>query len=240
MKRNTWKHKTLAVGAVALLSVPSAIGVQHALEPTRGVIASWLAAGGFEAVYLSTAILILNGHLRVYAQRVALAAVITAVVLNVIADYTMRVPDGLSSGVTFMATFDWLSLLLSVIESLPLAALAYAMATLLHRLSEVEEQDHDANAAVDTMTSALAAQSTVYDQMIAGLAARIAVLETMPTDANQEVAYRCPHCGTELPNRQAKASAASHGYCRHCKPDETNRNGNGHQQESVAEMEVIA
>jgi hypothetical protein len=237
---NTWTRKALAVTAVALLSVPSAIGVQHALEPTRGTIASWLAAAGFESVYLSTALLILNGHLRVYAQRVALAAVSTAILLNVIADYAMRVPDGLSNGKAFMATFDWLSLLLSVVESLPLAALAYAMATLLHRLSEVEAQDPDANTVVDTVTTALEAQSTQYDQMIEGLTARIEALETMPTDANQEVAYRCPHCGIELPNKQAKASAVSHGHCRHCKPVETNGNGNGHQQESVAEMEVLA
>jgi hypothetical protein len=217
---------------VALLSVPSAIGVQQALEPTRGTIASWLAAAGFESVYLSTALLVLNGHLRVYAQRVALAAVSTAILLNVIADYAMRVPGGLSSGTTFMATFDWLSLLLSVVESLPLAALAYAMATLLHRLSEVNEPDADANERVGTIP-------TSVDTMIEALTVRIEALETMPTDANQEMAYSCPHCGTELPNRQAIASAVRHGHCRHCKPG-LNGNGNGHTEEQISEMEVLA
>lgn len=133
---NTWKRKALAFAAVALLSVPSAIGVQRALAPTRGELAGWLAAGGFEAVYLATAVLILSSELRRYAQRVALAAVGTAVLLNTLADYAHRVPGGLDGWPQFRATFDGLALGLSVIESLPLAGLSYAMATLLHRLAE--------------------------------------------------------------------------------------------------------
>src|SRR5262245_43897210 len=133
---NSIKRKLLALAAVLLLSVPSAIGVQHALAPTRGEIAGWLAAAGFEAVYLSTAILILTSDLRHYAQRVALAAVAAAVLLNTVADYGTRVPGGLTSSTAFLTSFDSLALGLSLVESLPLAGLAYAMATLLHRLAE--------------------------------------------------------------------------------------------------------
>lgn len=133
---NTWKRKMLAFAAVALLSVPSAIGVQRALAPTRGELAGWLAAAGFEAVYLATAVLILSTDLRRYAQRVALAAVGTAVLLNTLADYAHRVPGGLDGWPQFRATFDGLALGLSLIESVPLAGLSYAMATLLHRLAE--------------------------------------------------------------------------------------------------------
>lgn len=61
---NSIKRKLPALAAVLLLSVPSAIGVQRALAPTRGGVAAWLAAAGFEAVYLSTAILILSTDLR--------------------------------------------------------------------------------------------------------------------------------------------------------------------------------
>lgn len=57
---NTWRRKALAIAAVALLSVPSAIGVQRALSPTRGEIAGWLAAAGFELIYISTAVLVLS------------------------------------------------------------------------------------------------------------------------------------------------------------------------------------
>jgi hypothetical protein len=118
--------------------VPSAIGVQHALAPTRGAAAGWLEAAGFELVYLSTAILSLSPELRAYAQRVALAAVGTAIVLNTIADYSQRVPGGLANAAQAWARFDILALALSLVESLPLAGLAYAMATLLHRLSEAD------------------------------------------------------------------------------------------------------
>jgi hypothetical protein len=78
---------------------------------------------------------------------------------------------------------------------------------------------------------------------------RLAKIEgaMMPRDAKEDLAYQCPHCGIELPNKQAKASAVSHGYCRHCKSTEspngngTNGNGNGHHEdEDIGTMEVIA
>lgn len=133
---NTWKRKALAVAAVVLLSVPSAVGVYAALAPTRGPVAAGFAAAGFELVYLSTALLLLRPALRAYARNVALSAVGVAVALNTLADYQARVPGGLSSAGVAVARFDALALLLSVIESAPLAILAYAMASLLHRLSE--------------------------------------------------------------------------------------------------------
>ena len=133
---NNWKRRAPAVLAVLLLSVPSAIGVQHALAPTRGVVASWMGAAGFEAVYLSTAILVLSTDLRRYAQRIALAAVLTAVVLNTIADYAARVRGGLSTAALAWSRFDGLALSISLIESLPLAGLSFAMASLLHRIAE--------------------------------------------------------------------------------------------------------
>jgi hypothetical protein len=137
---NTLKRKALALLAVLLLSVPSAIGMQHALAPTRGPVASWMGAAGFECVYLSTAILILSTELRKYAQRIALAAVVTAVILNTIADYAARNPLGLVSAAQAWQHFDALALVLSLVESLPLAGLSYAMASLLHRLAEQEGQ----------------------------------------------------------------------------------------------------
>lgn len=133
---NTWKRRALAVLAVALLSVPSALGVFKALEPSRGLVGAALAAAGFEAVYLSTAVLVLTSDLRAYARRVALAAVATAIILNTLADYQVKVPGGLASWAAAQRLFDPLALVLSLVESAPLAGLAYAMAELLHRLGE--------------------------------------------------------------------------------------------------------
>jgi len=135
---NTWKRKALAVVAVALLGIPAALGVYKALLPTRGPWGAGLAAGGFELVYISTAILVLTPELRAYARRVALAAVGTSILLNSIADYQARVPGGLAGWSQAHALFDPLALILSIVESAPLAGLAYAMAELLHRLSDGE------------------------------------------------------------------------------------------------------
>lgn len=138
---NTWKRRAPAILAVALLSVPSAVGVYHALAPTRGWFAAGSAAAGFEAVYLSTAVLVLTPALRTYAQRVALAAVGVAVVLNTLADYQARVPGGLASWAEAVRLFDPLAAVLAVVESAPLAILAYAVAMLIHRLSEGAEPE---------------------------------------------------------------------------------------------------
>src|SRR6266545_1553215 len=116
--------------------IPSALGVQRHLAAIRGNVAGWLAAAGFELVYLSASVLLLRRGLRQYAQRTALAAMAVAVVFNSLADYSARVPSGLTGFDLFVARFDGLALALSIMDSVPLAGLAYAMATLLHRLSE--------------------------------------------------------------------------------------------------------
>ncbi len=137
---NTWPKLAAAVAAVLLLSVPSAVGVARALEPTRGPWAAWAAAAGFELAYLSLSLLTLRPELRRQARAVALGAVATAIALNSLADYAHRVPGGLASWPTFQASFDPLALGLALGESLPLAGLAFALASLLHRLAEQPEQ----------------------------------------------------------------------------------------------------
>ena len=97
------KFRIFAALAVLLLSAPSALGVQRALAPTRGELAGWLAAVGIELAYLSLAFAAFADQKRQrLAARVARAAVLTAIVLNVLADYTARVPDGLSSAAQFL------------------------------------------------------------------------------------------------------------------------------------------
>ena len=122
------KFRILATFSVLLLSAPSALGVQRALAPTRGDAAGWLAAVGIELAYLSLAFAVFADQQRQrLASRVARAAVLTAITLNVLADYAARVPAGLSGAAQFLATFDWLLLALSVLESAPLATLAYTL-----------------------------------------------------------------------------------------------------------------
>jgi len=227
---NTWRNKSLAVLAVMLLSVPSAIGVQRALSPTRGELAGWLAAAGFEAVYLSVALLVLNSDLRRYAQRVALFAVGTAIALNTIADYSARIPDGLKTWATFRSSFDGLALLLSLIESVPLAGLAFAMATLLHRLAEVEQQPLEAVASDDPLPIEPPMQSLARVADVPQMAYpdpvpfTVQVADPVPVaeEGTQPIAtttkaYYCPSCGAELSLGQY-GSACRRGYCRKCKP----------------------
>jgi hypothetical protein len=133
---NPWFKILAAVLAVLCLSAPSAVGVYRALEPTRGAVASGLAAAGFELAYLSLSLLTLRPELRRQARMVALGAVVTAITLNGLADYAARVAGGLVSWPAAVRLFDPLALGLSIIESAPLAALAYALASLLHRLAE--------------------------------------------------------------------------------------------------------
>ena len=133
---NAWYKLAAAVAAVCALSAPSAVGVFKALEPTRGWAASGLAAIGFELAYLSLSLLTLRPELRRQAGMVALGAVITAIALNGLADYAHRVAGGLASWAAAQRLFDPLALILSVAESAPLAGLAFALASLLHRLAE--------------------------------------------------------------------------------------------------------
>ena len=132
-------ENTLAVVAVLALSAPAAVGVYRALEPTRGAGAAGLAALGIELAYLSLALLTLSAELRAHARAVALSAVGTSISLNVLADYSARVPGGLTSWPQAVARFDPLALGLAVVESAPLAGLAFALASLLHRLAEAHD-----------------------------------------------------------------------------------------------------
>jgi predicted RNA-binding Zn-ribbon protein involved in translation (DUF1610 family) len=139
------KFRILAALAMLLLSAPSALGVQRALAPTRGELAGWLAALGIELAYLSLAFIEFDDVQRQRnAARVAKTAVATAIVLNVLADYAARVPAGLTSAAAFLGTFDWLLLALSVLESAPLAGLAYTLAVLLHTRSIAQHSAADA------------------------------------------------------------------------------------------------
>ncbi|MBX0326952.1 hypothetical protein K2Z83_04555 [Oscillochloris sp. ZM17-4] len=212
----------IAVLAVLLLSAPSAVGVFRALEPTRGAIASALAAGGFELAYLSLSLLSLRPDLRRQARAVALGAVATAIALNGLADYAHRVPGGLANWLAAQHLFDPLALALSVAESAPLAGLAFALASLLHRLAEepppeptmlaatAETDDAPAEAAPPALawareefTEPLLVNLLESDANTDGVAGN-----NSNTPEEPKVVYRCRQCGTE---GLSKAEQLQHG-----------------------------
>ena len=201
------KFRILAVLSILLLSAPSALGVQRALAPTRGELAGWLAALGIELAYLSLAFIEFDDVQRQRnAARVARTAVATAIVLNVLADYATRVPAGLTGAAAFLATFDWLLLMLSVLESAPLAGLAYTLAVLLHTRSSTRYNADDASillASADTTASSMLASS---EQMLASTA----------TDQHPPATYACPRCNAAL-SLQQYAAARRYGCCAKCK-----------------------
>jgi hypothetical protein len=217
------KFRILAALAVLLLSAPSALGVQRALAPTRGDLAGWLAAVGIELAYLSLAFAAFADQKRQrLAARVARAAVLTAITLNVLADYAARVPEGLNSAAQFLATFDVLLLALSVLESAPLAALAYTLATLLHSSA----QQHTADAARHTADAARHMlqqhrqyrQHTVEHQHQHQQHSADAAEHQHQHQQQQRAAlpYRCPRCDAALTQQQYGA-AKRYGYCGECK-----------------------
>jgi len=231
------KFRVLAALAVLLLSAPSALGVQRALAPTRGDLAGWLAAVGIELAYLSLAFATFADQRRQrLAARVARAAVLTAITLNVLADYAARVPAGLSGAAQFLASFDWLLLALSLLESAPLAALAYTLATLLHTHSSSHphpqpDASHTAShttqhtSHTDTHTAHTASHTTQHtshtDTHTAHTASHTTHPDTHPQShtahTQRTASYRCPHCGAALAKQQQYAAALRYGYCGKCK-----------------------
>ena len=201
------KFRILATLAVLLLSAPSALGVQRALAPTRGDLAGWLAAVGIELAYLSLAFAAFEDRQRQrLAARVARAAVLTAIVLNVLADYAARVPAGLSSAAQFLTTFDWLLLMLSVLESAPLATLAYTLATLLHTHGGSHPHPQP-----DASYTAHTAHTDTHTDT------HTAHTDTHTAHTQRTASYRCPHCGAVLAKQQQYAAALRYGYCGKCR-----------------------
>lgn len=90
----------------------------------------------------------------------------TSIVLNVLADYAARVAGGLASWPQAVARFDPLAL--AVLESAPLCGLAFALASLLHRLAEAPEAE------------------LAQEEAAEGVAAR-----------NAPKTYGCKRCGAE-------------------------------------------
>lgn len=220
-----WKLAA-AVGAVILLSAPSAVGVYRALEPTRGPWAAGAAALGFELAYLSLSLLILRPALRAHARMVALGAVTTAIVLNALADYTARVPGGLESWPQAVARFDPLALGLAVVESAPLAGLAFALASLLHRLAEEEgrKNEGDKRDAPTGDSPQVEAPALAWARVESYPApVRVEEATAMQSDAgpgrippHQAPAQVCPRCTTEL-DRPRYLAARRWGHCASCK-----------------------
>lgn len=123
---NTWQRKALTILSVPLLAIPSAVGVYDFLQAHGDPIAAGMAAVGFEILYIGVNVLVLSPALQRYARNVALSAVAVAILMNTLAHYGA------------ITVWDLQRATLSLIASAPLAALAYAVSVLLHKLSEEE------------------------------------------------------------------------------------------------------
>ena len=221
------RFRILATLAVLLLSAPSALGVQRALAPTRGDLAGWLAAVGIELAYLSLAFAAFEDQRRQrLAARVARAAVLTAITLNVLADYAARVPAGLSGAAQFLASFDGLLLALSVLESAPLATLAYTLATLLHTHSGSHPHPQpDASYPHPQPDASYAKPYTTHPDTHPQSHTAHTDTHTAHTDTHtahtahtqRTASYQCPHCGAALSKQQQYAAALRYGHCGECK-----------------------
>jgi ribosomal protein S27AE len=232
---NTWKRKALALLSVPLLAVPSAAGVYLWLVPHIGPFFAGLTAAGFESLYIGINVLIITTpELRRYARNVALSGVATAVIFNTLARYQAMVCPPLSAaeiarGIVSSCTlrtapFDGIALGLAVLESIPLAGLAYAISVLLHRLSE--EEARKTHAPPDALADAGTAYTAPTMHLGSAMYARPSVLEEAhfsPPESGEmqmtmvQSSHRaCPNCGTPL---DAKHYAAAKRWkrCGACK-----------------------
>ncbi|NJN68227.1 MAG: hypothetical protein HC884_16690 [Chloroflexaceae bacterium] len=98
------------------------------------VFISSLSSLGYELFYILAAYFIMKNGLRRDLLKIELAAFLMAMVFNIIADYTRRVPGSLVSETQLLATFSALDLVMAVIESLALSGLAFVTALLMKYL----------------------------------------------------------------------------------------------------------
>lgn len=236
---NTWKRKALLLVSVPALALPGAIGIYHWLLPARGMVGAISASVGIELAYLGVSILALtDSEFRRHATWVAWAAAIVSVAMNMLLDYSVRVPNGLASTAVFIASFDILTLFIAALDSVPLAALSLTSATLLHRLSESEN-----NAQVVVHDALAESMQKLANQVAETTAKTDALSESIYALSEQANSSKpkepeCPHCGASLASHGKVAAATRWGYCEHCKNDATNGNGYA-QHERIEDMEVI-
>lgn len=212
--KNTFRRTFLAWLSVPALQLPSALGVQSYLAPTAGPVGSWSAAVGFEMVTSGVNLLVITSpSLRSHARRVTFFSVLASIVFNTLAHYQAagRVPLG------FLAPdpINWPALILSFIESLPLAALSCLVSLLLHQISQ--EQDHEA----EPPRPAWRWPSLRVRERLANLRDRLRRPAPAPVPFPAQPAaplYPCPHgCGGQL-DTGALGRAHQHGRCPSCPP----------------------
>jgi hypothetical protein len=188
---------------VPLLAIPSAAGVYFWLTPHIGQIPAGMTAVGFEILYVSVNILVISTpELRRYARNVALSGVATAIIFNTLYRYQAMI-----GGDVRAVALDWVALGLAVLESIPLAGLAYAMSVLLHRLSEA-----DAPPMHDTPDAhAYAPLSAAYARIDAP-----PQVQFSPPQRVELHSRACPKCNAPLDAKQY-AAAKRWMHCAACK-----------------------
>jgi hypothetical protein len=138
---------TLCQLAVPALAIPSALGIAKFFQIVDGLerwsMQGMIAAAGFELMNVGLSVLdIGRPELHQTVQRVRFWSVTTAILLNAIAHYGVRVPG--------LDQIDVVGGLLALIASVPLAVLYVALAGLLHAIGEGEHAQANERASLQT------------------------------------------------------------------------------------------
>lgn len=138
--------------AVALASLPSAQGVYGALSHTRLQEYAFFGAVALELAYIVSALTPSATSSKALARVASGLALTVAITLNVLFDYSVRVPDVLVSGQAASASFDVWLLILSFIETAPLSTLAFILALAGHSMLDgMLDADEQQQRAIEAM-----------------------------------------------------------------------------------------
>lgn len=192
MHRFDWR------GLLARLPLPMlALAASYGVYTFNALfVPAWVAfvsACAFELTYVGLAVAQIEVTQRRRAALIAASAVAVSVVYNVASGLFHRRPELLTDAPL------WADALLAVLHGLPLAIVAYNVASLLLH-QEVEAPVVRAAALAQAQPTAKTAYETV---------------RILPS-ANGSSAYACPSCGAALTMGQYAASRR-YGHCRQCK-----------------------
>lgn len=162
---------TLCQLAVPALAIPSALGIAKFFQIVDG-LERWstqgaIAAAGFELMNVGLSVLdIGRPELHQTVQRVRFWSVTTAILLNAIAHYGVRVPG--------LDQIDVVGGLLALIASVPLAVLYVALAGLLHAISEGDHAQADERLGLASQLAAAREELATRTRDLARVSAELA------------------------------------------------------------------
>ena len=180
-------------------------------------VPAWVAfvsAAAFEATYVGLAVARVSDHDRKRAALIAASAVAVSVLYNVASGLFHRRPELLDNPPL------WLDGALAVMHGLPLAVVAYAVASLLLH-AESRREDTAAPATMPTLAYARLADPPHYPMPEMARMPPSPEAGAMPAKASTKATkafHACPACGGALASAGAYGAAQRWGHCKACKP----------------------